>query len=413
MVKVTGSSDSIRLGSITTSTGSVDYWVRNRDDDSLVVSSGHRKTKSGWSGGGGFYVVHDHLVSTQGPLFSGNNINGPFEYRPVVSNFTTFTGATPAALTKRAYTSWNSIQSSLTPKGSTGWNRARPGNPTASIGQTLAELGREGLPSLPLRLLARTKSMRALGSEYLNAQFGWVPLVNDIRKMYHTWQTLDRQLAQIHRDNGRAIRRRRTLENNHTTSVTTDVSGSGPLFLFPSIPMNGNFGLGKYRYTVTSETHLDTWFVGRFHYFIPDVGSSQWKRRTVRALFGANLTPDLVYNLVPWSWLVDWFSNVGDVVSNASRNAVDNLVADYAYVMTHSKTVQQYTLAFSGCPGFVASDFKTFHNQIPPFSVTFTDHREYKSRVAATPYGFGISFDGLSAYQTSILAALGLSRSRF
>jgi len=33
-----------------------------------------------------------------------------------------------------------------------------------------------------------------------------------------------------------------------------------------------------------------------------------------------------------------------------------------------------------------------------------------KKRVQATPFGFGVEFDSLNLYQTSILAAIGVSR---
>ena len=127
------------------------------------------------------------------------------------------------------------------------------------------------------------------------------------------------------------------------------------------------------------------------------------------ALFGLNPTPSLLWEVLPWSWLIDWFSNVGDVVSNMSSNAVDNLVAHYAYVM-RTQTVQTTYTAYYKCDTGTTGAYKCSGGE---GTCTATKLTVTKSRAKATPYGFGVSFGGLSAYQVSILGALGMSRSRF
>jgi len=150
------------------------------------------------------------------------------------------------------------------------------------------------------------------------------------------------------------------------------------------------------------------WFVGKFRYYIPDIGSSEWTKRTTRALYGANITPEVAWNLLPWSWLIDWFGNIGDVMSNMSSNAVDNLTADYAYIMRTQET--RYDM--EGATTWNQLGSPTGASWIPAgrvqkrgWSTTTT-----KTRVGASPFGFGLTFDGLSTYQLGIAAALGISR---
>jgi hypothetical protein len=150
------------------------------------------------------------------------------------------------------------------------------------------------------------------------------------------------------------------------------------------------------------------WFVGRFRYFIPDIGTSQWSKRATRALFGVNPTPETLYNLLPWSWLFDWFGNIGDIMSNISSNAVDNLTADYAYIMRTVETTKRYTsISYWNTLGGEGQ----FYN-IPGGSAVLVavDSTISKTRAAASPFGFGATFGGLSPYQMGIAAALGISR---
>jgi hypothetical protein len=230
--------------------------------------------------------------------------------------------------------------------------------------------------------------------------------------MYHTWQTLDQKLAQIKRDNGKGIRRRRKLVDTTETTSTVLYNGNLPTGAFYNAP--GNYpGLNAGNYTcvktVTTREHI--WFAARFRYYIPDVESSEWTSRATRALFGAHITPSVMWEALPWSWLGDWFGNIGDIASNMSSNAVDNLTADYAFVMRH-KTVTTRWESFGSWPTFSGNGL---YGPIEGGSASAYGEEtiETKSRAAATPYGFGVNFDGLSGYQASILAALGISRSRF
>jgi hypothetical protein len=115
---------------------------------------------------------------------------------------------------------------------------------------------------------------------------------------------------------------------------------------------------------------------------------------------------------MPWSWLIDWFSNVGDVIANLSSNGIADLTYDYAYLMRHASTRTEWSLQipqhkiaiFDGVPAV----------DLPRSSTgSVTELKETKERVAATPFGFGVQFDDLSVRQIAILSALGLSRLNF
>jgi len=118
-------------------------------------------------------------------------------------------------------------------------------------------------------------------------------------------------------------------------------------------------------------------------------------------VLGTRFTPSTFWELSPWTWLSDWFFDVGSFMSNISYLADDNLVMRYGYVMheiraTRTRTVSDITLV----PGVVApTSFSTYHNIV------------VKMRKQATPYGFGINVSGLNPKQWSILGALGMTDS--
>lgn len=377
-------------------------------DNVLVDSGTHRKEHGHYTSGGGLFIrkryASPHVGKTLrwiGP--DPNKWIGNPVFAPPGSYWT----SPPAAL------SWSEIGTLNTQYsadaqafGATGWKRARPGNPTAGLATSLIEL-KDGLPTLPLRLFYRLRSLRSTGSEYLNAQFGWAPLLKDIRDMYKTYKSIDKKLAQIVRDNGKGVHRHRVLRDSTTTTGNWSWERTYPFGdFFLSAPPN--WAYPGYSYTTEkSETIEKVWFCGKFRYYIPDIGSSEWTTRATRALYGANVTPEVLYNVLPWTWLFDWFGNVGDVMSNMSSNAVDNLTADYAFIMRTVETRTTWTNK-STWPTVGPSSFWNIPGGSAEFeAVTKT---VYKSRVAASPFGFGLTFDGLTPYQLGIVAALGISR---
>jgi hypothetical protein len=116
-------------------------------------------------------------------------------------------------------------------------------------------------------------------------------------------------------------------------------------------------------------------------------------------LLGIRITPEVLWNLAPWSWAIDWFSNLGDVVSNLSDWATDGLALRYGYIMEHKSIYVTYSLV--GKPRFLPEG--TFASDVIAY-------RETKRREKATPFGFGLDWNTFSPRQLAIAAALGITR---
>lgn len=274
----------------------------------------------------------------------------------------------------------------LNARGTTAIARVAPTNPLVDLSSSLAELGREGLPTLP------GKAGNA-GGEYLNIMFGYVPLVSDAKKLAQTARNRDALLSQYERDSGRWIRRKYKFPPVVETSTT---SQSGVVCAMVGTPPSGLVQAGQRITTKTTEREF--WFSGAFTYHLPRSG---WRRTVAELdyLYGVRPGIDTAWELTGWSWLADYFSNAGDVAKNLTAFKQDGLVMPYGYVMC--KTVMTVEETWIG-----PVRFKDWKETTVSSVKTYTIHQ----RKLANPFGFGLEFDGLSGRQLSILVALGISR---
>ncbi len=350
------------------------------------------------------YVVNPVFVETWNrPIGSGGlrqGIRGFYSYAPSLGIPSAIT--TPPSLNT----------STLEAMGAKGWAKFKPTASHGSLGQALGEL--HDLPNLgkwlayrnALKQAGRNTNWKTLardtGHNYLNVQFGWVPLLSDIRDLIKNTLDMQKNLDQLIRDNGRPVRRRGLVAKTTSTTFLAE-GGSNPSV--PPLP-SGCYDGGWTRGTATVTT-TDYYFSARFRYYIDFQeafnGSLKEANRMSRILLGAELSPYTLYQLMPWSWLIDWFTNFGAMINNLVNDASDNLTADYAYI-NGKATTNVYTTHTQKLNNSGKEDGE--------YRFTFEERSSVFRRIGASPYGFGITFTGLSAKQAAILAALGLTKVR-
>jgi hypothetical protein len=361
-----------------------------------TASTGHRRGRDGrYHEGGPFrttdfrYAIPQRNVTLKGGL--GTVYKGPI-----------FTAPDIVSSTSAAMNSFRSFDSSdLDPDGATAIALCSPTNSNANVGTALGEILDDGiLKSLPLvpTWRNRTKLAKAAGSEYLSAVFGWLPLVKEITNVGDSVRH-SRTLIEHHQKGaGSNTRREFEFPIEKSVSVSTFLRrASTPLGL------GSQFDSGTTpTVTKTVETVIRKWFVGSFTYPGLSGGDALDKVQGAAAqadkLFGITLTPDIVWELTPWSWAIDWFSNAGMVVHNFSEMASHGLVMKYGYIMEEKSVTSTYSMDRSGLVGT---------NGPPPPSQTI---QVSKLRHEANPFGFGLSWEGLSPSQLLITAALGITR---
>lgn len=343
-------------------------------------------------------IGHPYPFRSGGPwTLSVTSVRSP----PITANGGRVSGAVicPSQLTGDVLPSADSLVSDtqLDVTGTRMIARSIPTTPSFSLATTLGELRSDGLPSMVGGSLHdTTRSLRSkAGNEYLNVEFGWLPLIRDLRQFCYNVRNSRKIVDRYRRQADRVLKRR--YEDPVSTVVST-YTGSG--FLSPSVGNIGCFG------TRSSITTSQRWYEGAFVYHIP-MGDDQYSKflryeAYANQILGTRLTPAAVWNLAPWSWAADWFTNAGDVMTNISQLGSDGLVMRYGYVMArydqaHAIRVKTITTEQGIPAGTQLSYDKTV---------------KYRQRRVATPYGFGIDETTLSTRQLAVLAALGLSKGR-
>jgi hypothetical protein len=262
----------------------------------------------------------------------------------------------------------------------------------------MRELMADGFPSAPGFQSWRDRTLRAknAGGEYLNVEFGWLPLVSDMRTFAKSVNDHHKILSDLRAGSGKLSR-----VGYHFPSSSSFNSATGTAFCY--FPGNSGFSTNVSATLVASQT-IETWFSGAFEYYLPVsdsmVSKAQLYAEYAQKLLGVKPTPDAIWNSSPWTWGLDWFVNAGDVITNMSQLGQNGLVLKYGYIMSSCTTKSVLTTAAhpTAFGGFTSG--------------SVTHIQEWKKRLAANPYGFGVTDASLSAAQKAIVVALGLSRGK-
>jgi hypothetical protein len=287
--------------------------------------------------------------------------------------------------------------SSLNTQGATAIARTIPTAPTFNSLVALSELMRDGVPSVPGTQAWKEGTIRAqtAGSEYLNVEFGWIPLVNDMRNFAKVVKSHSEILDELQRGSGKFTR----VGYGFPGSTSSGFS-SGSINCYKG----GNTGVTvttSYNYSWYKQAR--TWFKGAFKYHLPASTTQAGKMALYASyadkLLGIKPTPAAIWNAAPWTWALDWFGNTGDVLTNISELGQDGLALAYGYIMSFGQTKELWSCASKS-------------GTIPITASSKTRTREFKKRLPANPYGFGVTDAMLSLNQYSVAVALGLTHGR-
>lgn len=294
------------------------------------------------------------------------------------------------------------------------YGKAAPPASKFNVPQFLGEL-REGLPRLALETFTRANFFRGLGSDYLNVQFGWKPFLSDLRSAFEALTgastVLFGPIGPVHRY--RSAGKQFTSGFNRPTNFVLSTKTEGfqhfdyvPLKKIVDFTSGTQFGFLSAETLVSSRTEQRTWFEGDFMY-LPKVGfnpDSYLDR--LNALMDTEITPSVLWELSPWSWLTDWFLHIGDAINAAETASDSRILSSHAYAMSEDIHVN----------GILASNIRassTSRVYEGPSSAAHEWTTVRKRRIRANPYGFGVNpTTSLNAGQWAILAALGFTKTR-
>jgi hypothetical protein len=293
--------------------------------------------------------------------------------------------------------------------------------PTSVIFDAAVFLGelREGLPSFTTAALKNSIGFfRGLGKDYLNVEFGWKPFLADITNAANALARATKELSQ----QGQRVHRRYGLPafievDMHSGSGSVNVSLSGRAgfasadgIRHPALGSDSltttSAGLGNYQ--LYKKRRVNRWFEGEFSSFYPlDFDPESFYSRW-NALVNTKITPRVLWELAPWSWLIDWSLRIGDSIASNEMAANDLLVMHYGYAMEEAAYSSDLDWYMTTPPGTGTSVWGGLPSRGKVRAIT-----TYKRRLRANPYGFTSGGAGsLRGNQLAILGALGLTKVR-
>jgi hypothetical protein len=265
-----------------------------------------------------------------------------------------------------------------------------PGRSTFSVPTAVGEL--KDLPGL-LRQTGRfvkrfskgpPPGPSELGGWYLGYRFGWAPLLNDFKKLVDFTAMVDKRVDELNRlyDKG-GLKRRVNIYTSVKTDDDTSIHHSAiGLFIYCRIDKKTKRKVwATVRWTPTSR---------------PRYRDNSEQRNEARRLVGG-INPygavETAWELLPWSWLIDWFTNIGDYIG--SRNNSVPAVHSNVCIMRNFETEHRVSRTDS-------------INEIEGGDGTVIYETKARSVVSGPSITAGLPF--LSAGQWSILGALALNR---
>ncbi len=169
-------------------------------------------------------------------------------------------------------------------------------------------------------------SPKARAEDWLNYQFGWRPFINDLFAIQGLSKHLSRRVRQIIKARKDGFIRTRVGLGDYTASDTP----------YPSYP---NWSAAGHYTVITKTTTAERWAVARWTVTdLPRFAKvlSGDVMDGLHDVLGMDFAITTVWDALPYTWLVDWFSNVGSLLTLKQNR--QGIAFKSAVIMTRTVT---------------------------------------------------------------------------
>lgn len=195
------------------------------------------------------------------------------------------------------------------------WQRCKPTMGTrANLGVFLYELGDvkrmfDFIPKKHLRYKNRPvdnwrMTLAYANSQHLNFNFGWKPFIRDVQNVFSGLTSFDERLEKF-------VKGQNQLQTTHAGDPESVIE-SDWTWLIPT----GEWG--ELKCTRSYRVRRNSTF--QYSYSIPNYSDRELRVRSYLDTLGLHVNPQNIWAVLPWSFVVDWFYNVGNVLSRTSSD---------------------------------------------------------------------------------------------
>jgi len=204
-----------------------------------------------------------------------------------------------------------------------GAKRTNPSRPYVDLPSEIFQL--HEVPDL-LRSTGKRFIDRAAGLHIKN-EFGVQPLITDLMKLLTFKNQVNRrvqELQKLHSNGG--------LKRTVSVYRGTNSSGAGTW----TVQTNFGFYTVPSRWTTQEEVRVHCRWFPSATFFPFETNDAPLISQARRAVLGGTIDMATAWELIPWTWLIDWAGSVGDYLI-ATRNVVGATLASVS-VMRHQRT---------------------------------------------------------------------------
>jgi hypothetical protein len=283
----------------------------------------------------------------------------------------------------------------------------------ATVGD-LVKLFKELPPGLADKVFSLTTPLRNIPSEYVSYNFGWKQLDKDLKDLLKAPERITKKVNYL-------LQRKARPTTFRAKSIVTLDGGTGPSFDY-NVHQGENWWESGAQSVSTLVTRTAEFRVAINAIFdFPTLAVPELQQKELLRRFGVSPTPTDIYNLIPWTWLVDWFTGLGNYIEaidaiNSDRSTINMgfitgvLTSDYTCSLSSKTTMTDgyvYSPPVGTSGGTRVTTSNNLHTSI--LQVKTQIRKELSSAYDVVPLLAGGT---LSPYQQSILGALIAMRSR-
>lgn len=254
----------------------------------------------------------------------------------------------------------------------------------------------------------RDRPFAKLAKSHLSYSFAWAPLYRDLESLVNTMTGLKSRFDQL-------VRRQKKPQQSYWGTTVAGTSTARTLHSFGNDgPTGGWVGpfLGKYYWNVILNESKGIRYSAtvRYRFTMPDViGSTLGQLKAVLDVLGVSPNPAIIWNAIPFTFVIDWLVNVGRFL-NSMR--VDNLdfkteISDFCHSAKFERTIQ---MEMGGNTYHYLKGYSLLGTSV----VDYCSKSVYERRVGFPDFSGAIQTSGLNPREFSLLGALvGANAKRF
>lgn len=262
--------------------------------------------------------------------------------------------------------------------------------------------------------LKRAKLSEHVPNEYLSYWFGWVLLAKTVRELLELPEKISKEVNFLISRRGKPTTLRRSRKIGDVVLTT-------PGWSYDPSSFSGTLWSETTDELVTTNTlEIELRIVINCLFDFPEVGVPKLRSELLDRKWGVRPTATDIYNVIPWTWLLDWFTGLGNYVEMIDVVNTDKSLVNWGVLSgkakgslrttlrTHYDNHSQYAYSHngSGTTTDVYTRVNTSHTSV-------LDYQAIVRKDIVNSYGVRsvLKPSSMTTYQQSIIGALLAQRS--